>query len=507
VLGAVSIAVWTLVIIIAVKYVVFVMRADNEGEGGILALTALVSPESGARRPGSEPAGQGEPPAPTDAEPSGHRGRRRTRSTGTLVLLGLLGTALLFGDGMVTPAISVLSAVEGLKVAQPSLDHFVLPIAVVIIVGLFAIQRFGTGAVGKVFGPVMVLWFLTMTVLGVVSLFHTPAALQALNPINGVHYFAANRFKGFLSMGSLFLVVTGGEALYADLGHFGRRPIELSWFSTVLPSACIGLMIGFGSSANLAAAYGLAVTGTMFITTILFAVYARRTFGWSRVVVWTAAGVVLVIESAFLVANLFKIPQGGWFPLVIAAVVVTVLTTWKTGRQLVRDLLRGTMPLAAFAASLGEKGQKVVRVDGTAVFLYSDPGITPPSLLAHVRASGALQRDVLVVSVVIASVPTVPPVEREEVTDCGNGVRKVTLHYGFMESIYVADDLQLRVSIDPAITDYFLGRERVRSTERPGMARWRERLFAILARNASDVAAHYHLPDERVVEIGLRLDL
>jgi KUP system potassium uptake protein len=601
VLGAVSIAVWTLVIIIAVKYVVFVMRADNEGEGGILALTALVSPERGARRPGSEPAGQGEPPAPTDAEPSGHRGRRRTRSTGTLVLLGLLGTALLFGDGMVTPAISVLSAVEGLKVAQPSLDHFVLPIAVVIIVGLFAIQRFGTGAVGKVFGPVMVLWFLTMTVLGVVSLFHTPAALQALNPINGVHYFAANRFKGFLSMGSLFLVVTGGEALYADLGHFGRRPIELSWFSTVLPSlvivylgiaalllrdptavvdpffllapsglrlplvilatlatviasqalisgvfsltvqavqlgyaprvrvvntsakaqgqiyvpsvnwilmvACIGLMIGFGSSANLAAAYGLAVTGTMFITTILFAVYARRTFGWSRVLVWTAAGVVLVIESAFLVANLFKIPQGGWFPLVIAAVVVTVLTTWKTGRQLVRDLLRGTMPLAAFAASLGEKGQKVVRVDGTAVFLYSDPGITPPSLLAHVRASGALQRDVLVVSVVIASVPTVPPVEREEVTDCGNGVRKVTLHYGFMESIYVADDLQLRVSIDPAITDYFLGRERVRSTERPGMARWRERLFAILARNASDVAAHYHLPDERVVEIGLRLDL
>ncbi|QXC59897.1 potassium transporter Kup [Aquihabitans sp. G128] len=578
VLGAISIALWTLVVIIAVKYVLLVMRADNHGEGGILALTALVSPAGSTDR------------------------RAPVARTGALVLLGLFGTALLFGDGMITPAISVLSAVEGVKVVQPDLESWVLPAAIAIIVGLFAIQRFGTGLVGKVFGPVMVLWFGTMAVLGTASMLRNPEILQAFNPVHGVRYFTTNTTKGFLSMGSLFLVVTGGEALYADMGHFGRRPIKVSWFSMVLPSlvlvylgigalllrdphaiespffllapeglriplvvlatlatviasqalisgvfsitvqavqlgyaprvrivntsskaqgqiyvpginwllmvACIGLIVGFGSSARLAAAFGLSVTGTMFITTILFAVYAERHFGWNRVLVWTAAGLILVVEGAFLAANLFKIPDGGWFPLVVGVVVLTVLTTWKTGRRLVHERLRSGTPLETFVAGLARgRSKSVVRVDGTAVFLYSDPGSTPPALLAHVRSSGALHRDVYVVAVETASSPMVPASQRESVTDVGGGVRQVTLRYGFMEEVQVATDLESHLRIEPARTDYFLGRETIRSTDRPGMARWREHLFAVLARNASDVAAHYHLPDDRVVEIGQRLEL
>jgi KUP system potassium uptake protein len=577
VLGAISIALWTLLVIIAVKYVLLVMRADNHGEGGILALTALIAPHGSSDR------------------------RAPVARTGLLVLLGLFGTALLFGDGMITPAISVLSAVEGVKVVEPDLGSWVIPASIVIIIGLFAIQRFGTGLVGRVFGPIMVVWFATMAVLGTASLLRNPEILQAFNPIHGVRYFTENTTKGFLSMGSLFLVVTGGEALYADMGHFGRRPIKVSWFSMVLPSlvlvylgtgalllrdpeaiespfflmapsglrlplvvlatlatiiasqalisgvfsltvqavqlgyaprmrivntsakakgqiyvpginwtlmiACVGLIVGFGSSSALAAAFGLSVTGTMFVTTILFAVYARNHFGWHPAAVWAAAGLVLVVEGAFLTANLFKIPDGGWFPLVVGAVVLAVLTTWKTGRRLVEERLRSGTPLDVFASSLHNGRSSVVRVPGTAVFLYSDPGVTPPSLLVHVRSSGALHRDVYVVSVDVTSEPTVPPVRRESIRELGSGIHQVTLRYGFMEVLRVADDLEAHLRIEPDRTDYFLGRETVRATDRPGMARWRERLFAVLARNASDVASHYHLPDARVVEIGQRLDL
>src|SRR5262245_5093320 len=526
--GAVSIILWTLVVIIAFKYVLLVLRADNDGEGGILSLTALVAPRE------------------TSAT------ARRAR-TGILLLLGLFGTALLFGDGMITPAISVLSAVEGVEVVSSGLDRVVIPLAVVILVVLFSIQRFGTGTVGRLFGPVMIVWFAVMAVLGAVSLARTPEIVQAFNPANAVHYFTTNRFKGFLSMGSLFLVVTGGEALYADMGHFGRRPIRVGWYSIVMPSllltylgigalllrepeaiespffllapealqiplvvlatmatviasqalisgvfsltrqavqmgyapltrivntspsakgqiyvplinwglmiACVGLVIGFGSSARLAAAFGLSVTGTMFITTILFAVYARRHWGWGIWLVTLVTGVISIVEGAFLLANVFKIPHGGWFPLVVGVGILTLFTTWKTGRALVSARIQGgRRSLATFvqdvaAAPAGE----VTRVPGTAVFMHRNAGVTPPGMAAMVRSIGALHESVFVVSVAGADTPRVHPDRRVNATDLGHGIHEVELCYGFMEATPVADDLAAHLQLEPETTDYFLG--------------------------------------------------
>jgi KUP system potassium uptake protein len=577
VFGAVSIVFWTLATIVAFKYVALVLRADNHGEGGILALTALVAPQEAS--------------ATT---------LKRAR-TGLLVLLGLFGTALLFGDGMITPAISVLSAVEGLELVSTGFDALAVPISVAILIVLFAIQRFGTGGVGRVFGPVMVVWFATLAVLGTVNLVQEPEILQAVNPVHAVRYFTTNTVDGFLSMGALFLVVTGGEALYADMGHFGRRPIRFGWFSIVMPSllltyfgmgalllhepeaiespffllapevlwlplvilatlatiiasqalisgvysltqqavqlgyaprtrivntsptakgqiyiplinwglmiACVGLVIGFGSSSKLAAAFGLSVTGTMFITTILFAVYARQRWHWSPWLIGVAAGGLLIVEGAFLAANLFKIPEGGWFPLVVGAGILTLLTTWKTGRSLVANYIRDhRTPLRTFIAE-HLTGDEVVRVPGVAVFLYTQAGTTPPSLAALVRASGALQEDVYIVSIEGAEVPRVDPDNRIAVEDLGVGVRQVRMCYGFMEQTPVAADLHAGLGLAPDDTDYFLGRESVRSTELPGMARWREVLYSLMVRNASDVTQYFHLPPDRVVEIGVRVEI
>jgi KUP system potassium uptake protein len=578
VLGAISIIIWTLIIIIAVKYVVLVMRADNHGEGGILALTALVT--SG-----------------TDTDDT------RRRASRPLVILGLFGTALLFGDGMITPAISVMSAVEGAELVRPGLHSSVVPISLVILVGLFAIQRFGTGKVGKVFGPVMLTWFGVMALLGVWSISRTPDILTAINPIHALRYFTTNTTKAFLSMGSLFLVVTGGEALYADMGHFGRRPITLGWFGLVMPAllvtylgigalllreptaiespffllapdsmrlpmvllataatiiasqalisgvfsityqamqlgysprtrvvntsstakgqiylpfvnwclmlACLGLVAAFGSSAAMAAAFGLSVTGTMFITTILFAAYAQMHWGWSRLAVWSVAGFILVIEGAFLVANMFKIPEGGWFPLLVGAVIFTMLTTWKTGRSLVHARLRvSRTALDQLAANVCDQPESTLRrVDGTAVYFFSQRGLVPPSMIANMRANGSLHTSVYVVTVVTDDRPTVLPARRLESTTHQGGLTEVVLHYGFMERTPVARDLELHLAIDPASTYYFLGRETVQSTDREGMARWREQLFALMNRNAADVGAYFELPMERTIEIGSRVDI
>jgi KUP system potassium uptake protein len=576
--GAVSIIVWTLAIIIAFKYVWLVLRADNDGEGGILSLTALVAPRE------------------TSAT------ARRTR-TGILLLLGLFGTALLFGDGMITPAISVLSAVEGLEVVSTGLDGVVVPLAVVILIALFSIQRFGTGTVGRLFGPVMIVWFVVMAVLGAVNLARTPEILQAFNPAHAVRYFTTNKFKGFLSMGSLFLVVTGGEALYADMGHFGRLPIQVGWYTVVMPSllltylgigalllrnpesiespffhlapsglriplvalatiatviasqalisgvfsltrqavqlgyapltrivntsatakgqiyvplinwglmlACVGLVVGFGSSARLAAAFGLSVTGTMFITTILFAVYARRHWGWGLWLVALMTGVVSIVEGAFLLANVFKIPHGGWFPLVVGVAILTLFTTWKTGRALVSERIQDDRPsLATFVQELAAApAGEVTRVPGTAVFMHRNVGVTPPGVAALVRSVGALHEEVYVVSVAGADAPRVRPERRAKSKDLGHGIHQVELCYGFMESTPVADDLAAHLELDPGSTDYFLGRETVRPTDRPGMARWREVLYALMVRNATDAATYFRLPDDRVIEIGRRVDI
>jgi KUP system potassium uptake protein len=580
VFGAISIIVWTLTLIVAVKYVFLVLRADNNGEGGILVLTALVSGRV--------------------SEGVASRGAKGSRiGVSGLVFIGLMGTALLFGDGMITPAISVLSAVEGVTLIRPGLRSVVVPMSVLILVVLFAIQRFGTTRVGRIFGPVMVLWFGVLMVLGTVSVARTPEILLAANPVHAVRYFAHNGKKGFLSMGSLFLVVTGGEALYADMGHFGRRPIRQGWFVIVMPAlfatyfgigalllrdpeairspffllaphalrlplillatastviasqalisgvfsltsqavglgyaprtkivytsstargqiyvpivnwglmiACVGLVVAFGSSARLAAAFGLSVTGTMFITTILFAVHARKNLRWNPFVVGALVAIVLFVEGAFLAANAFKFVDGGWFPLAVGVVVVILFTTWKAGRGLVAEQIAATRtPLATYVAGLTGR---VVRVPGIAVFLYSQPLTTPPSLAALVRTTRALHDLVYVVGIEVDESPRADPSRRVVCEPIGNGVSRVTLHYGFMEKMLVAADLETHLHIRPESTDYILGRESIIATGRPGMARWREMLYSLMVRNASDVANSFHLPTERVFEVGTRVEI
>ncbi len=578
VLGALSVMFWALVIIVTVKYLMFVMRASNHGEGGILALTSLIRSEG--RAPGEGPG----------------------RAKYVLVLLGLFGTALLYGDGMITPAISVLSAVEGLEVKTSALDSWVVPIAVAIIVGLFSVQRFGTGKVGSVFGPIMVLWFVVLAVLGLAKILEEPAIFQAMNPIWMVRYFGHEPWDAFVSMGSLFLVVTGGEALYADMGHFGRKPIALGWFVMVFPAlllnyfgqgahalanpdslenpfyamtpdwallpvvilammatiiasqalisgvfsltqqamrlgyaprgriehtsssqqgqiyiahinwglmlACVALVVGFGSSTNLAAAYGLAVTATMVVTTLIFGHIARSVWGWSRAKTYALVGVFLVVDTMFLAANVLKIPKGGWFPLVVALAIFTLLTTWKLGRRLVAERIRqGRVPLRQYAEGFARPNGGVVRTPGTAVFMFSQPGLTPPALLADVRLDKALQETVYVVAVITDDVPHVHPVKRVVHEPLVAGFHQIVMHYGFMDALNVHEDLAVARGIDVRDAVYFLGREQIQSTDRKGMARWREALFVIMTRNASSAVGWFGLPNDRVMEIGQQVEI
>jgi KUP system potassium uptake protein len=575
VLGLLSLIFWSLVVVISIKYLLFVMRADNQGEGGILALTALVTPD----------------------------GHLRTPTRFALISVGLFGTALLYGDGMITPAISVLSAVEGTRVATESLDRFVIPISCVILVGLFAVQRRGTASIGKVFGPVMVVWFGTLAALGLIHIVDEPSVFRAIDPRYGMDFFLENGFDGFLALGSVFLVVTGGEALYADMGHFGTRPIKLGWFALVLPAlvlnyfgqgalllgepdaiespfyrlvpesfvlplvvlatmatiiasqalisgafsltmqavqlgyaprfrivhtsdraigqiyipavnwvlmlACLGLVLGFRSSTNLAAAYGVAVTMTMVITTLLFAVVARERFGWSKAAVGAAAVVFLAIDLAFFGANIFKIPAGGWFPLVVGAIVMTLLTTWRTGRRIVSERIsRARVPLDDFLGGLDEAP---IRVPGTAVYLFSVPGATPPALIANHRHNHVLHERVVVLSIVTAERPRVSPEERAEVSQHGNGIASVVLRYGFMEepdvSVGLAEGAAAELGIDSSSVDFFLGSEQLIVTQRAGMAQWREHLFAFMSRNATTAANYFGIPPERTTIVGMRVEL
>jgi KUP system potassium uptake protein len=575
VLGLLSLITWSLIMVITVKYLVFVLRADNEGEGGILALTSL-------------------------ATPKGNPTQRRW----ALILIGLFGTALLYGDGIITPAISVLSAVEGIEVAQPGISDLVIPIAVIILIGVFSFQSKGTGTVGRLFGPIMVVWFVVLGVLGASHIFDAPRVLGAVNPLHALDFFLDNGWQGYLVLGSVFLVVTGGEALYADMGHFGRRPIRLGWFSMVLPAllltyygqgalilnepsaienpfykmapdwavlpmtglatlatviasqalisgafsltmqaiqldyvprmkidhtsedqqgqiylstinyalmiSCIALVLAFRSSTNLAAAYGVAVTMTMFITTILFYVVARERWGWKKRKALTICAPFLFMDLAFLGANLIKIPDGGWLPLVVGAAVFGLMTTWRTGRVLVGKRLRqGELPLATFIKSLGK--QKVTRVPGTAVFMYSRPGSTPPALLANLFHNRILHENVVILSVRTVDVPRVTAADREELIDHGQGFFSVRLRFGFMEEPDVpaalGHVLSSKVSFDPLHTSYFLGKESIRPSPQEGMAIWRERLFAIMHRNATGAASFFSLPPERTIELGRQVDI
>ncbi len=575
VFGILSLITWSLVIVVSVKYLVFVMRADNHGEGGILALTALITPTGQPRR------------------------RRQI-----LILLGLFGTALLYGDGMITPAISVLAAVEGLEVAAPGLESYVVPVAVVLIVALFAVQRTGTARIGAVFGPVMIAWFGALAVLGTVQIISHPGILAALSPTYAASLAGAEPKLAFLALGAIFLVVTGSEALYADMGHFGRRPIRLGWFVLVFPAlllnyfgqgalllddpatidnpffrlppgwavlplvilataatviasqalisgaysltmqaiqlgylprvridhtspreigqiyvpaanwglmaACVALVVAFGSSTNLAAAYGVAVTSTMLITTALLFVVMRERWGWPAPITAAVGGVFLVVDVAFFAANVLKIPAGGWVPLVVGGAMFTVMTTWHRGRRLVAARLRrGELSLERFIGSITAHPQR--RVPGTAVYLYSVPGGTPPALLANLRHSEVLHETVVVASVVVDVVPRVQQARRATVHALGEGFFTVVLRFGFFERPDVPEALEAIVhpgfGFDASDSLFVLGRETVIAGPRPGMAAWREHLFGRLHRNASSAVEHFGLPPEQVVELGVQVEI
>ncbi|HYU34258.1 MAG TPA: potassium transporter Kup [Thermoanaerobaculia bacterium] len=574
ILGVLSLIFWSLIIVISIKYLVFVMRADNRGEGGILALMALVRTEK----------------------------RRRW----ALVALGLFGASLLYGDGMITPAITVLSAVEGLSVATSAFDNSVVPITIGILVGIFVLQRRGTADIGKLFGPVMMLWFAVLGVLGLIWIVQEPGVLAAVNPLYGFRFFAQNGAMGFLVLGSVFLVVTGGEALYADMGHFGRRPIQAAWFAVVLPGlllnyfgqgalllrqpaaaefvfykmapsspwmlyplvglataagiiasqavisgafsltrqavqlgysprveivhtseaeigqiyipsvnwalmlATVGLVLGFQKSANLAAAYGVAVTTTMVITTLLANVVARELWGWSRLQAWLLMGAFLVVDLSFFAANIIKVPQGGWFPLAVAGAIYLLMVTWKQGRRLLSERVReGALPIEDFVRNL-QPGSPM-RVPGTAVFLTTNVHGTPTTLLHNLKHNKVLHEQVVLMTVVTEEVPRVPRRDRVGIEALDKGFFKVVAHYGFTQDPRAADVLDaLRdkgLSLDLMKTTFFLGRETLIPSDRGGMSVWRKKLFALMSRNAVRFNDFFHIPPNRVVELGMQIRL
>ena len=575
ILGVLSLIIYSLLLVISIKYIAIVMRADNQGEGGILALTALLpqGPDNRAAWP-------------------------------TLILLGIFGAALLYGDGMITPAITVLGAVEGLKVVTPFFDAYVVPIAVVILIGVFAIQRHGTHQVGRLFGPIMVVWFLVIAALGIVWLMRQPVVLTAVDPRHAFSFFREHGWHGFAVLGAVFLVVTGGEALYADMGHFGKRPIRYAWFALVLPALLLNyfgqgalllanpqaaeqpffllapswgllplvvlataaaiiasqalisgafsltqqaiqlgycprldiehtshheigqvyvpqvnwalmistilIVIGFGSSSSLAAAYGIAVTLTMMITAILLQVVATERWGWPPALAYAVTGVFLTIDLAFFGANVLKIAHGGWLPLVIGWFLFTLMTTWKTGRRIVAERLTArALPIEEFLARVAET--RPARVPGTAVFMTAQPRGTPPALAHNLRYNKVLHEHVITLMVTTQPVPHVPPDQQVAVRALGQGLFDVGVKYGFMEDPNVPEALararEQGLQLDEGDITYFLGRETLIVTKTPGMAVWRERLFVLMARNAVRATTYFRLPPERVVELGVQVEL
>jgi KUP system potassium uptake protein len=576
--GVCSLAFWSLISIISIKYLLFVMRADNKGEGGILALTALVMP----RRTGETVA-----------------------KAGFLVALGVFGTALLYGDGIITPAISVLSAVEGLEQVSSSFANWVIPIAIMILVGLFVVQRRGTGAVGRVFGPIMLVWFATLALLGLSQILPEPGIIASVNPIHAYRYFTHESLKAFLSLGSIFLVVTGGEALYADMGHFGRRPITIGWYGMVLPSlllnywgqgafllanptevdsvffsmapdsmllplvilatcatiiasqalisgvfsltaqavqldylprikilhtsqshsgqiyvplvnwllmfACVGLVLGFRTSSNLAAAYGIAVTMTMAITTLIFFRVLTDRWMWSKFRAFLVCVPLFVIELAYFGANIIKIPHGGWFALVVGLVLMVQMQTWRRGRALVAQRIhRGERPIG----DVFDETENIKRVDGTAVFMFKDLGKAPPALVNNLRHNKVLHKNTLIVSVETSEEPRVEDRKRCHVTKVAPGVFQVQIEFGFMEEpdvpqvlMRLSDPRYPGLHYDPDDVTYFIGHESIIAGKVPGMNRAQEHLFVLLNRGADSAVRFFNLPTDRVFEVGSRVEI
>ena len=573
VLGVLSLIVWSLILIISVKYLTLILRADNRGEGGILALATLVSDVL-------------------------RRGK-------FLFLLGLFGAALLYADGMITPAISVMGAIEGLHVATPLFDPYVVPIAVVILVGLFLFQSRGTTGVGTVFGPITMLWFVAISLLGLQQIVRAPEVLAAINPIHGFEFFMINGSRGFVVLGAVFLVVTGGEALYADIGHFGTAPIRLTWFAIVLPAltlnyfgqgalllvqpeaavnpfyrmapswalypmvvlataaaviasqaiisgafsltmqaiqlgysprlkvvytsariigqiyvpvvnwglmlACIALVLGFRTSSNLAAAYGVAITTTMLITTILFYIVARRRWHWPASLALPLAAFFITIDLAFFGANMLKVAHGGWFPLLVSAAIIFLMLTWRKGRRVLRSRLSEIcIPLDAFLPEL--KSQRIRRVPGTAVYMSGNRFGTPLALLHNLKHNKVLHEQVVLLTVRTEEVPYLAHAkDRVAVENLDEGFWRAQVHFGFMEKPDVPAALdrvkQTGLRFDPMRTTYFIGRETILATRKLGLSSWRGSLFAWMTRNAGDVTSYFCLPPNGVVELGARVEV
>ena len=579
ILGVVSLIFWSMTLVVSIQYVSILMRADNKGQGGSLALVALISRHIAGSKHGW-----------------------------LAVLLGVFATALFYGDSMITPAISVLSAVEGLTVVDHRLDRLVIPIALVLLVGLFVLQKRGTAKVGALFAPVMIVYFVVLAGMGIAQIFQTPEILWAINPWYAVQFFITDRMLAFLALGSVVLAVTGSEALYSDMGHFGRGPMRLSWFGFVFPClllnyfgqgamvlgledqaaaeaiknpfffmaqeawrlplvilatfatfiasqavisgafsithqavqlgfvprltirytseqeagqiyipsinwalmvAVIILVLFFQNSSNLASAYGIAVTGAVTIDTLLMAVLLVAVWKWKW---WMAAPVVLlflIVDGAYFAANLTKIPDGGWFPLFVGGIAFTLLTTWATGRRLMRErMIEAALPLNVFAKSAHGSA---ARVPGTAIFMASSNAGVPSAMLHNIKHNKVIHERIVVLTVEVEEIPYVEPAERCEIDDLGQGFYRMTLHYGFMEETDVPAALA-RIEtcggpFDLMKTSFFLSRQTLLSSKNPGMAIWREKLFAWMMRNAASAMTFFRLPTNRVVELGSQLEI
>ncbi len=576
--GVLSLVVWSLILVVSVKYLIFILKADNRGEGGVLALLALILQQQ-------------------------RRDKDNNRAR-IIIVLGLFGAALLYGDGVITPAISVLGAMEGLEVITPKLAFLILPLSVLVLFTLFMVQKKGTHKIGRVFGPVMGLWFVSIAALGIYELRLAPEILLAVSPHYAVQFFLAHGFAAFVLLGAVVLVVTGGEALYADMGHFGAKPIRLAWFYLVLPAlllnyfgqgalilrdpagaenpffmlaprpllyplvglataaaiiasqalisgafsltqqavqlgysprvnivhtsstehgqiyipeinralmiGCLLVVLGFRSTSALGAAYGIAVTGTMAITTALFYILARSHWGWSVAKAGSLCAFFMLIDLAFFGANFLKILHGGWVPIVIAGVLLTLMTTWYTGRMIVRKLLkRASFPIDLLLNSLREG--KTLRVPGTAVFLTSSPEGAPLVMMHHLKHNKVLHEQVVLLSVLPSGVPEVPESERISVAQLGEGFWRVMARYGFMETANVPELLarcaDSGLVAAPMQTTYYLGRESliIDDNSKARLARWRKKLYIFMSRNSRSATEFFEIPPNRVVELGAQL--
>ena len=571
--GVLSLIFWSMMIVVTLKYVTILMRADNRGEGGSLALLALITRKLGG-----------------------------SRFTAGLVMLGVFACALFYGDSMITPAISVLSATEGLAVVHASLQPLVIPIAVAILIGLFSIQRFGTAAVGTLFGPVVSVYFVTLAVLGSISIARDPAVLFALNPLYAMRFFGTDVLRAFLALGSVVLAVTGAEALYADMGHFGRTPIKVGWIYLVLPALMLNylgqgalliarpeaitspffmlapdwfrlplvilatfatviasqavisgafsvtqqamhlgfiprlkivhtsasafgqiyipvinwvlmgmvilLVLTFRTSSNLASAYGIAVTGAMLIDTCLLAVVLFRLWAWNRFAAVAVLAVLFLVDGAYFTANLTKVPDGGWFPLLIGGIAFTLLTTWGTGRRLVAERTRAPDDIETFITKVAPA---CGRVPGTAVFLSAAAEGVPHALRYNIRHNKVLHEQNVIVTVQFERVPFVDAAAHADIVDLGAGFSRIVLRYGFMQKADVPESLSRAEhrgkGLDLDDVSFFLGRQTIVPTALAGMALWRERLFALMVRSAETPMEFLKLPTGRVIELGSQVEI